>query len=246
MKLLLSFILAVILSVASYGQSNDCETAIPFVDNDCALFFPSPTSITRCFSFNSPSTYIDFNFIPFVPQGTCGDAVSWYTLYDSNCNLDTINLDGLYTDLQPNGDYVVCYTVQCPTTGVINFLCNQELIILPIDLIYFTAEATPSSVDLKWSTASQSGCAGFFLERSADLSNWLNIGYVEGSINSQQTERYLFKDLKPIEGVNYYRLTEHSIDGRFEVLQIIAIVWNKEVQTSPFRQYNFLGQKVAP
>lgn len=243
MKQLFSIILAIILSTTSYGQSNDCGTAIPFVDNDCALFFPSPTSITRCFSFNSPGTFIDFTFIPFVPQGTCGDAVSWYSLYDSDCNLDTVNLDGLYTNLQPNSDYVVCYTVQCPTTGVINFLCNQELIILPVELIDFTAKPS-NEIILQWSVASEYECLGYFLERSTNLERWINIGFVEGQGNTSQYTTYSFVDTEPVRGINYYSLKQVDVNGNFKYLKTIAVFWDPEIILSPFRQYNILGQKI--
>jgi hypothetical protein len=83
------------------------------------------------------------------------------------------------------------------------------------------------------------------VERSTDLSSWVNIGFVEGMGNSQQLVKYYFEDKSPVHGVNYYRLTQYDTNGDFEILQTIAILWNKEVTTRPFRHFNFLGQKVA-
>jgi hypothetical protein len=109
--------------------------------------------------------------------------------------------------------------------------------------MYLTAESTPTSINVIWATASELNCSGFFLERSTDLSDWISIKFVEGMGNSQQLVKYYFEDKNPVHGVNYYRLTQYDINGDFEILQTIAIMWDKETQNSPFRMYNFLGQK---
>ena len=239
--LILLFVL--IISTVTAGQTNTCATATPFIDNSCVQFIPPRAAIQSCYTFTSPADSIDFTFTGFVPQNTCQDAITSYTLYDQSCGLISTSSVGLFTNLQPGNQYVVCYSTQCPTTGVINFLCTTENLVLPVQLIYLTAESTPTSINVIWATASELNCSGFFLERSTDLSGWVNIGFVEGMGNSQQLVKYYFEDKNPVHGVNYYRLTQYDTNGDFEILQTIAIMWNKKIQTSPFRYYNFLGQK---
>jgi hypothetical protein len=161
----------------------------------------------------------------------------------NSCILIDANATGAFNNLIPGNTYVLGYVANCTSAGI-GFILTGEDIALPIELLYFTAQSTPDGIDLLWASGSELNCAGFKLERSSDASNWLDIGYVEGAGNSQQVIRYLFEDRKPTLGVNYYRLIQYDFDGDFEILQTIAIMWNKETQTSPFRYYNFLGQKV--
>jgi hypothetical protein len=238
------FTVAIVLqTVVTLGQA-ECQTAIPFIDNWCYSFSPATSTVTRCFTFTSPADSIDFTFVPFVPQGTCGDAFSFYTLYDVNCAIDTTNLDGLFIGLQPNFQYVVCYTIQCPTTGVVNFLCTSELIVLPIELLYFTGESGYNSISLRWETATEVDCERFEIYRSSDASRWTLIGSIEGAGNSQQVLSYRFDDLTPQEGINYYQLIQYDLDGDFEILQTIAVAFNREVVLDPFWNYNRLGQRI--
>ena len=242
MRYILVIFIAIVTSTV-FGQTN-CSTAGPYIDDGFVFYNPSQITIQRCYTFISPSDSINFTFtLATTPPGTCLDE-PLYQLYNQNCStIDTANGDGLFTNLTPNTNYVLCYRVTC-STGQVAVLFTSEEIVLPIELLYFTAQSTPDGIDLLWASGSELNCAGFKLERSVDASNWLDIGYVEGAGNSQQVTRYLFEDRKPTLGVNYYRLIQYDFDGDFEILQTIAIMWNKETQTSPFRYYNFLGQKI--
>ena len=139
---------------------------------------------------------------------------------------------------------MVCYSTQCPTTGLVTLLCTAENMVLPVRLIYITAESTPTGVNVKWATGSETDCYGFILERSTDLSAWVNIGFVEGAGNSMQLVSYHFEDRNPVQGVNYYRLTQCDTDGDYEVLQVVAIMWIGEEDSNPFRFFNMLGQSI--
>ena len=237
-------ILCGILSTVAVCQSNTCATATPFIDNSCVQFFPPRASIQSCYTFTAPTDSIEFTFTAFVPQGTCQDAITSYTLYDQSCLSIVQSPLGLFTDLQPGGQYVVCYTTQCPTTGLVTLLCTSEAIVLPVRLIYITASSTATGINVTWATGSETDCYGFILERSTDLSAWVNVGFVEGMGNSMQLVSYHLEDRNPVQGVNYYRITQCDTDGDYEVLQVIAIVWSADDVSNPFRFFNHLGQSV--
>lgn len=244
MKHLLIALVLLLFSSATSGQSN-CATAIPFVDGDCN-FFPPPNGLTqlqRCYSFIAPDS-VDFNTATFIQSGSLCSPLT-YTLYDSNCNPLSTNVTGNFSNLDSLSVYIVCFSRSC-TVGELVGICSSEDFVLPVEMMYFSGESTENGIELRWATASELNNAGFLLERSTDLSNWLNIGFVQGVGNSQQINRYLFQDNKPITGVNYYRIKQFDNDGEFETLQIIAIVWNTDVKTNPFRSFNILGQRVAP
>jgi len=239
----LLIIITFLLSVVVQSQNISCETAIPYIDGDCT-FFPPPNGLTqlqRCYSFVAPDS-VAFAANTFIQSGSVCSPLT-YTLYDSNCNLLSTNTTGSFGNLDSLSIYTVCFSRSC-TIGVLVGICSSENFVLPVEMIYFIGESTVKGINLEWATASEINCFGFSLERSTDLTNWINIGFIEGSINSQQITKYSFQDLKPINGINYYKLTQYDRDGRFEVLQIIAIVWNAEFKTNVFRQYNFLGQKI--
>jgi len=250
MKALIA-VLAVCLGLAVSGQPNStCSTAQSYVDNVFVGPFIPPTNwVELYYTFTAPDDSIDFSFTAFSENDQNGvslcpiiDVV--YFLFDSNCGFLSTSITGEFTNLIPGQQYILGYLANCPVAGI-GIIRTREDIVLPIRLLYFTAESSVNSIDLIWSTATETNCAGFLIDKSTDMSVWTNIGFVEGAGNSQQVIRYTLTDHKPIEGVNYYRLTQYDLDGSFEIMQIVAILWKADVKTSPFKQYNILGQRVA-
>lgn len=76
---------------------------------------------------------------------------------------------------------------------------------------------------LFWTTSLEVDNAYFEIQRSADGLDWENIGRVNGNGNTLDTSRYTFKDIQPLEAINYYRLRQVDTDGRFEYSTIISI-----------------------
>lgn len=100
---------------------------------------------------------------------------------------------------------------------------RDDNVVLPITLKSFTAKAHSDMVDIKWLTSSESNNHFFTIERSIDGKNFSKIGEVKGAGNSSQILNYLFKDIKPYKGVNYYRLRQTDFDGKFTYSNIIAV-----------------------
>jgi hypothetical protein len=235
------FMLLSLLNAAA--QSNTCTTAVQYVDNDCILFQPPQTAIERCYTFTAPADSVDFTFTAFVPQGTCQDAVTGYRLHDASCTLMAENTSGNFGSLTPQQSYVVCYTTSCPTTGVVNFLCLAEEAVLPVRLLFFTAVADDECVRLLWATGFEQNCLGYQIDRSADASTWISIGFLAGATHSLQRIDYSFTDIQPLDGVGYYRITQYDIDGNLERFDIVAIHHRKGVPFGMMRGYNILGQR---
>lgn len=242
-------LLAALLAVALVHGQNTCTSATLFIDNLCTFLTP-PTAgpITRCYSFVVPTDTVSFQFVSFVPLGTCIDAVEWYQLFDDQCNPLQIDSTGSFGGLTPGSSYRMCYNITCPTDGVINLICTSEVVSLPVRLLYFTAHSKGvGGIRLSWSTASEHNNEGFVIYRSVDLSNWKDVGFVEGAVNSTSTIKYELTDSQPIVGVNYYRLVEVDLDGVYQNLQVVAVVWDPELINYgfPFRKFNFLGQRIG-
>lgn len=235
---------ALLIGINVYSQSDNCSNALPLTYDwiaDCKTFTsPFPQQALLCRKFVTGGNQVNFDQV--ITLSNCPNVTVEFILYDNNCDSITFNQTGIF-NIIPYDTFIVCLDVSCLNGGV-RRICIEETLTLPIELLYFTAESTVNSVNLLWSTASELNNAGFLLERSTDLSNWTNIGFVEGAGNSQQTLRYSFQDINPIVGVNYYRMVQYDIDGKSEMMQTIAIFWNPGIKTNIFRQYNFLGQKI--
>jgi hypothetical protein len=104
---------------------------------------------------------------------------------------------------------------------------SLDCTVLPIELTAFHAEASGSTVQLDWTTATESDNDLFVIERSPDGAAFEGIGVMDAIGNSQHATNYAFVDPFPLNGMNHYRLMQVDIDGRSE---------HSEVRTVFFRQ----------
>lgn len=228
------------------AQNDNCAFAIPFIDNNCVIISPSSSGpITKCYSFYLQDDSVDFTFIPFVPIGTCEDAITTYILYDLNCNPIDTNTNGEFYNLIENEYYTICYTITCPTIGVVNLICASELITLPVELLYFNARVEYNNIRLLWETATETNNRCFILYHSTDLENWLNIGSVSGAGTSVYPITYSFIFNKASDGLNYFKLVQEDFDGKTVEFSVNVVFFVKKNNiTDIFQKYNILGQKI--
>jgi hypothetical protein len=92
---------------------------------------------------------------------------------------------------------------------------------LPVELASFDARTEGTDVRLSWQTASETGNAGFTIERRVGArerggeSAWTEVGFVEGSGTTEQARTYQFTDAEvPFEAEQVqYRLRQKDLDG---------------------------------
>lgn len=84
---------------------------------------------------------------------------------------------------------------------------------LPIDLLYFQAEAKEDRVLLEWSTLSEVNNDYFEILRSEDGIVWKTIETIEGAGNSSEMLSYTSFDYNPLQGKSYYILRQTDFDG---------------------------------
>jgi len=88
---------------------------------------------------------------------------------------------------------------------------------LPVQLTSFTAVAESNGAFLRWSTATETNCAGFEVERrQLAVGDWQRIGIVAGAGNSVAPREYTYVDNTVTPGRFVYRLKQLDNDGRFE------------------------------
>ncbi|MEP7141853.1 MAG: T9SS type A sorting domain-containing protein [Ferruginibacter sp.] len=86
---------------------------------------------------------------------------------------------------------------------------------LPVQLSGFSVKKEGKKVGLYWSTSSEQNNDRFEAERSNDGRTWSTIATVKGNGTSNAAHTYDSYDLKPVNGINYYRLKQYDLDGRY-------------------------------
>ena len=97
---------------------------------------------------------------------------------------------------------------------------------LAVTISYFSGRMTIAGALLGWATASEQNNAYFAIERSRDARSFEAIGRVASQDldgNSGMSLTYNFTDPQPLQGVNYYRLTQVDHDGNRTPSKVIAL-----------------------
>ncbi len=138
------------------------------------------------------------------------------------CPTDVVMITGgmLPTDpSDPTGSVMVSVTngSGCTETFTVPFpVC------VPVELLYFTAEADNDANLLEWATATELENSHFEVERSIDGNKFEAIGKVDGAGTTVEEQRYSFVDASPL-AVSYYRLKQVDFDGTYEYTDVVVV-----------------------
>ena len=94
---------------------------------------------------------------------------------------------------------------------------------LPIELLDFTALCNGTSVEVKWTTATERNNDYFVLERSDDAVIFTEIARIDGAGNTIESHNYLFVDNDYRGAVAYYRLCQVDYDGSRTYSEIVDV-----------------------
>lgn len=100
----------------------------------------------------------------------------------------------------------------------------SEYAVLPVRLLNFSATpAANNTVQLKWATATEVNASKFVVQWSATGSgNFSTVGTVAASKNASGSQ-YTFTHTNPVNGINYYRLQQVDVDGKFSYSGVVAV-----------------------
>jgi hypothetical protein len=99
-------------------------------------------------------------------------------------------------------------------------------LIVPVELINFTAEVTGKDVTLNWKTATETNNMGFEIERMFSKDVWETAGFIEGHGTTSDEKSYFFKDNNLKSGSYNYRLKQIDLDGTYEYSQVVEVEIN--------------------
>jgi len=102
-----------------------------------------------------------------------------------------------------------------------NRILRFEALVIPVELVSFTATAISNKVELKWSTSTEKNNAGFAVEKNTH-GVWNQIGYVEGHGTTTEKKEYTFNE-NTTAGKYQYRLKQIDHDGTFEYSNAVEV-----------------------
>ncbi len=163
----------------------------------------------------SPSELCDLEFLT-VAYVTSGGSV-WTKVdgeigNESTCMVGSIKIDGLGVSRSAEQAYDMTFGST-----------DEQKLVLPIELVLFTASCNGNSVDVKWTTASEKNNDYFILERSYDAVNFTEIARIAGAGTSIEEHNYAFVDYEYYGGEMYYRLKQVDYDGQSSMSEMIAV-----------------------
>ncbi len=94
---------------------------------------------------------------------------------------------------------------------------------VPVELSSFTGSVNGTSVNLSWTTATETNNQGFSVERMSSNSSWKQIGFVPGFGTTTKEHSYSFSDNNPGTGSYSYRLLQQDFDGSSVYSEVVNV-----------------------
>jgi len=118
-------------------------------------------------------------------------------------------------------------------------------VVVPVELISFTANMINDKVELNWQTATELNNQVFQIERRKTqderCEEWQNIGLVSGNGTTTEIHQYSFTDNNVTAGKYDYRLKQIDFDGTYNYSPVI------EVEVNPgFKKYDLFQNYPNP
>ncbi len=112
--------------------------------------------------------------------------------------------------------------------GTWNSGTNQELNltssgIIPVELSSFNANVKNNSVNLFWTTESESNNFGFEIQRSNNKINFSKIDFIQGQGTTSLSHSYNYTDSPLPPGEYFYRLKQIDTDGTSSLSHVVNV-----------------------
>ncbi|HEY6907204.1 MAG TPA: S8/S53 family peptidase, partial [Ignavibacteriaceae bacterium] len=107
--------------------------------------------------------------------------------------------------------------------GILNALDAASYFPTPVELQSFSAVVRNGQVNLEWITATEKNNRGFEIERKSAGSDYMTIGFVQGSGTVTTPNHYSFIDKDNVKGIFTYRLKQIDFDGKFTYSNEVSV-----------------------
>lgn len=167
----------------------------------------------------------------------CGGSSAQCLALDGNASANRIRIQGCVDVAIPAGEEIMLRWTDLNDPANDHHMQMDDILIypydvncttvLPVELLAFNAEASGAVSLLTWSTATETNCDYFSVERLNENNVWNEIGRVNGNGTTSQTSYYSFTDEMPYSNTNYYRLRQVDYNGSFWYSPIRVVVFNE-------------------
>ncbi|HHB79487.1 MAG TPA: hypothetical protein ENK85_09680, partial [Saprospiraceae bacterium] len=99
---------------------------------------------------------------------------------------------------------------------------------LPIELLNFNATKKQDRIAVSWQTTSEQNSDYFDIEHSNDARYFQKLGSTKAQGTSYEVRNYTYTHQSPSKGINYYRLKQVDMDGKFTYSNIVSAKIGKE------------------
>ena len=106
-----------------------------------------------------------------------------------------------------------------------NGLAGYIIDVLPIELVYFTADEIGGGVRFAWETASELNNDYFTIEYSIDAVEFTELTTIEGAGTTTEPKYYRYTDFSSNCGIVYYRLKQTDFDGKYSYSKIVSVTF---------------------
>ncbi|MES2775406.1 MAG: T9SS type A sorting domain-containing protein [Bacteroidota bacterium] len=97
---------------------------------------------------------------------------------------------------------------------------------LPVTGLSLSGKRNGEKIELSWYTLTESNTSHYEIERSKNGIDFSKAGQVTAVGNSVQRNDYIFPDLLPLAGLNYYRIKQVDKDGRFVYSPVVLVLFS--------------------
>lgn len=124
-------------------------------------------------------------------------------------------------------DSIVVMATSLSDYVIVDLFARCDLL-LPFQLLDFSARQNKKAIDLNWKTTSEENIIAYNLERSINGTTWEKAGTISANHSNLPIKQYQFMDLQPFNGKNYYRLASVETTGRIQYSPVISIIFSAQ------------------
>jgi trimeric autotransporter adhesin len=127
------------------------------------------------------------------------------------------------TEIEDPRSYISNYNANTASDHLPVYTRFNFAVALPVTLTKFNAQPKGSEVLVTWTTANELNSSHYVVERSVDGRSFTAIGTVNASGYIISSVNYQLIDPSPLHGLNYYRLKQVDVDGKYAYSATVTV-----------------------